>query len=125
MSEEKEATKTPVNKTHNMPKEEPMVRCQRFSNINRIEAINGNLVVRTNQFRQVGDKQVGIRDTIIPLERAESRLKNWKDIMLSLMRNGDRGWMELSEIIEEYEARIKEAKAQRFKENVNPNERAI
>lgn len=122
-----ETTKPDVKEapTVNMPKNEPIVRNQRFSNINRVEAIEGNLVIRTNQVRQVGDKQVGIRDTFIPLERAENVVAGWKNVMTALMRNGDAGWMELGEIISEYEARIKEAKEWRFKHNINPEERAL
>ena len=113
-----------------VPKAEPdkkefVARGQRFSGIKRIEAVLGNLVVRGDPSHQAGDKQAPMRDHIIPLERAESVMGNWKNVMQALMRAGDPSWMELGEIISELEARIKEAKAQRFKENVNPQERAI
>lgn len=103
------------------PKEAPSVRYQRFSNIARISHVRGNLVAYTSAGRQLGDRQAGIRDTIIPLHRAESRLDNWRQVRDSLARNGDLGWVELGEIIEEFEARIKEAKEYRFKHNIDPN----
>ena len=100
-------------------------RGQRFSGVRRVEAVLGNIVVRTDPTHQAGDKQAPLRDHIIPLERAEAVMNNWKNIMAALMRAGDPAWKELGEIVSDLEARIKEAKEYRHKNNINPTERAI
>lgn len=78
-----------------------------FDGIKCLEAVNGNIVIRGRN---------GMRDHIVPLEKAITRYFNWMDLVTNYCKLAVSGWETAFDIAVDFKAKICEAIEQRMQE---------
>ena len=87
-----------------------------FDGIKCLEAVNGNIVIRGRN---------GMRDHIVPLEKAITRYFNWMDLVTNYCKLAVSGWETAFDIAVDFKAKICEAIEQRMQDGEKIPEDAL